>query len=80
VQCRDADGRIDRLGQVQRLAEVGVQDGHPVEVIGEASAQFAQHLAGTIDGDDVSVGQQSWQVFRVAAGAASRVQDGLVAG
>jgi hypothetical protein len=59
VQGRDADGRIDRLIQVQRMAEVCLDDGDPVEVIGQPSAQFAQHLARTIDGDDVSVGQQA---------------------
>ena len=33
VQGRDADGRIDRLIQVQRMAEVCLDDGDPVEVI-----------------------------------------------
>ena len=33
VQGRDADGRIDRLIQVQRLSEVRLNDGDPVEVI-----------------------------------------------
>src|SRR5680860_535314 len=79
VQGRDADGRIDRPPQVQWLSEVGLDDGDPVEVIGQPPAQFAQHLARTIDGYDVSAWQQAKQLLGVAAGTASEVQDGLVA-
>jgi len=67
VQGRDAEGRIDRPPQVQRLPEVGLDDGDPVEVVRQPPAQFAQHLARAIDGDDVSVRQQAWQMFDVAA-------------